>query len=222
VTVGALPLFLPGPPLDVGRDEAQSAARDELSRRIYHADDPPLLYRLLDKVWGWLGDALGRAAEASPGGALGLVLLIIAAVVLLVVLRWRVGPMGRAAQRRALFSDEPLDADGHRRLAEQQAADGDYAEAVRERLRAIVRELEQRGILEPRPGRTADEAAADAAAVVPELADDLRRVARIFDDIWYGGRTATPDHYADTRAVDDHVRAVRVRAAAVPASVSWR
>ena len=64
-------------------------------------------------------------------------------------------------------------------------------------------------MLEPRPGRTADEAAAAAGAVVPECAADLRIAARVFDDIWYGARPADATHDALLRRLDDRVRASR-------------
>jgi hypothetical protein len=64
-------------------------------------------------------------------------------------------------------------------------------------------------LLEPRPGRTADEAAADAGAVVPECAADLRAAARVFDDIWYGARPADATHDALLRGLDRRVRSSR-------------
>ena len=83
-----------------------------------------------------------------------------------------------------------LDAAEHRRRADGFAGEGRFAEAVRERMRAIVRELETRGVLEPRPGRTADEVAREAGALVPAVAPDLRTAATVFDEVWYGGRPA--------------------------------
>ena len=53
------------------------------------------------------------------------------------------------------------------------------------------------------------EAAAEAGAALPSLAGDLRQAARLFDDIWYGGRPAGPDTDARLRAVDERVRAAR-------------
>ena len=73
--------------------------------------------------------------------------------------------------------------------ADAHAARGEWADAVRERLRAVVRSLEERAVLDERPGRTADEAAAEAGTALPTCADDLRRSARLFDDIW-GARNA--------------------------------
>jgi hypothetical protein len=99
-----------------------------------------------------------------------------------------------------------VDAAEYRRRADEHAAAGRFAEAVRERMRAIVRELEQRGVLDPRPGRTADEVAREAGAVVPAVAGVLRAAAGIFDEVWYGGRRATPHSEALMRQADDRVR----------------
>ncbi len=80
-----------------------------------------------------------------------------------------------------------------------------WAEAIRERLRAIARELEQRGVLDPRPGRTAAELSREAGAQLPALAEDLRNAASIFDRVWYGGRTATAADEELLRRLDSRV-----------------
>lgn len=69
-------------------------------------------------------------------------------------------------------------------------------------MRAVVRSLEERTLLDPRPGRTADEAAAEAAASLPDHAEALRAAARAFDDVTYGGRPADADMYARLRTLD--------------------
>jgi hypothetical protein len=69
-------------------------------------------------------------------------------------------------------------------------------------MRAIVRSLEERALLAPRPGRTADEAAAEAGRSLPPHADELRAAARAFDDITYGGRTADRRSYERLRDLD--------------------
>jgi hypothetical protein len=77
-------------------------------------------------------------------------------------------------------------------LADRLAAEGRYAEAIRERLRGMVRELIERGVLEHRPGWTVTELAAVAAARRPAVAGPLGAAGTIFSDIWYGGRPAGP------------------------------
>src|SRR5579875_3700498 len=63
-----------------------------------------------------------------------------------------------------------------------------------------------RGILPPKPGRTAGELAAEAGRELPALASSLRVVARIFDDVRYGGREGTPAGYLAVTELDAAVR----------------
>ncbi|MFF0489178.1 DUF4129 domain-containing protein [Nocardia sp. NPDC004068] len=83
----------------------------------------------------------------------------------------------------------------HLAAAESAAGSGDFDAAVRERFRAVVRGLEQGGVLEVRRARTAHETAAAAVAEVPDRAGELPGAARGFDEIVYGGRAATPEEY---------------------------
>ena len=78
--------------------------------------------------------------------------------------------------------------------ADRFAAEGRFAEAVRERLRAIVRGLVERRVLEHQPGMTVTELAHAAAVVVPAVDAPLRGATGIFSDIWYGEHPATADH----------------------------
>ena len=196
-----------GPPNPVTRGGAQAAARAELAKRGYHRNDPSLI----DRGIVWLLKKLGKLLDAStrhaPGHALGLLLIIViltAAVVLIVV---RVGGVRRTAHAadQAIFGSGETTADDHRRAAAQFAADGLWAEAIRERLRAIARELEHRGVLDPRPGRTAAELSREAGVQLPALADDLRTATSVFDEVWYGGRIATPADEELLRRLDARV-----------------
>jgi hypothetical protein len=110
-----------------------------------------------------VGDWLDRALTAVPGGPVSVVLLALLLVGLLALVLYRTGPLARRDRdRQPLFAGSPaLSAQGHRELAEAAAREGRWADAVRERLRAVVRDLESRGALDPRPGRTAGEVARD-------------------------------------------------------------
>ncbi|MFF5230384.1 DUF4129 domain-containing protein [Dactylosporangium sp. NPDC000521] len=79
-------------------------------------------------------------------------------------------------------------------LADRLAAEGRYAEAVRERLRAIVRGLADKRAVEVLPGMTVTEVARAASAVVPAAEPALRGATGIFSDIWYGQIPATEAH----------------------------
>jgi hypothetical protein len=155
-------------------------------------------------------DRLGELFAGAGGmnGITAITIIVVVAVIIVIVVRLRLGRTIRTVRARTgeLF-DAVLTAAEHRAAAERAAAAGDYAEAVRERFRAVVRELEQRGVLDPRAGRTVDEVAFEAGRALPVLADDLRGAAVQFDDVWYGGRPATAQGYRQLVSVDDRVRA---------------
>ncbi|MEU1004520.1 DUF4129 domain-containing protein [Streptomyces tibetensis] len=184
------------PPLTIARDPAREAARRELSKRMYHENDPSLFQRALDAFWDWLGKLLNAASDATPGGTLGLLVIVLAVVAVLAALWWRLGiPRRQPTSSAALFDDSPRSAADHRAAAEAHAAQGHWSQAVQERMRALVRALEERALLDVRPGRTADEAAAEAGRALPAHTDRLRTAARDFDDVTYGGRSATEQSY---------------------------
>ncbi|MEU3726343.1 DUF4129 domain-containing protein [Streptomyces sp. NPDC031705] len=205
ITTGATAL-LPAaetPPLTTPRDAAREAAERELAKPAYHQDEPGLLQRALDRFWEWLGDFFDRASGATPGGWAGLLAIAVLVLLVLAALWWRLGtPRRTPAAAGTLFAEGPRSAADHRAAADAHAAAGRWNEAVQERMRALVRSLEERTLLDPRPGRTADEAAAEAAVSLPAHADDLRTAARAFDDVTYGGRTADADAYARLRTLD--------------------
>ena len=184
------------PPVTIPRDPAREAARRELSKRMYHENDPSLFQRALNAFWDWVDKLLGSAAAATPGGTLGLVVVIVAVLAVLGALWWRLGtPRREPTSSATLFDDRPRNAAEHRAAAEAHAAQGHWNQAVQERMRGIVRSLEERALLDIRPGRTADEAAAEAGRALPDHADRLRSAARDFDDVTYGGRRASEQSY---------------------------
>ena len=79
--------------------------------------------------------------------------------------------------------------------ADQHAEHGDWRAAVRDRFRALVRELEVRTILDVRPARTAWEAAYAASRLLPGCRDDLRTAAEDFSAVMYGERRADETLY---------------------------
>ncbi|MFE2552339.1 DUF4129 domain-containing protein [Streptomyces sp. NPDC059355] len=191
------------PPVTTPRDPAREAAERELSKPLYHQDDPGLLQRALDRFWEWVGNLFDHASGATPGGTLGLVAIAALVALGIAALWWRLGsPRRTATGTAALFGNGLRSAADHRTAAEAYAAESRWTAAVQERMRAVVRSLEERTVLDPRPGRTADEAAAEAAASLPDHAEALRTAARTFDDVTYGGRTANAEMYAHLRTLD--------------------
>ncbi|UYQ62433.1 DUF4129 domain-containing protein [Streptomyces peucetius] len=201
----AAPLILAGDdvPVDVPRVPAREAAERELSGPMYHENDPNLLQRALNRFWEWVNDLFDSASGGTPGGTLGLLVIVLVVIALVAALWWRLGkPQRTADSSDSLFDDRPRSASAHRAAAEKHAAADRWNQAVQERMRAVVRSLEERALLDPRPGRTADEAAAEAGRQLPEHADELRAAARAFDDVTYGGRTADRSAYERLRKLD--------------------
>ncbi|MEW2634995.1 DUF4129 domain-containing protein [Streptomyces sp. NPDC048389] len=190
-------------PVDIPRVPAREAAERELSRPMYHENDPSLLQRALNRFWEWVDRLFNSVSGGAPGGALGLIVIVLVVAALVAALWWRLGKPQRTADTSdSLFDDRPRDASAHRAAAEKHAAAERWNQAVQERMRAVVRSLEERTLLDPRPGRTADEAAAEAGRPLPGHADELRAAARTFDDVTYGGRTADRQAYERLRELD--------------------
>jgi hypothetical protein len=197
-------------PVDLGRDEAAQLAREELAKQVYRDAGPGLVERLVRWLLEQAGRLLDGAAGVSPGGYSGLVVVLLLVAAAVVAIRLKVGPLGRrAAREEALFVGRTRTAAQHRAASDAHATAGAWAEAVRERLRAVVRSLEERAVLDERAGRTADEAAAEAGRALPSCAAGLRAAAVLFDEIWYGGRPAGPESYAALRDLDAQVQAAR-------------
>jgi Domain of unknown function (DUF4129) len=193
------------PTIDIDRDAAHEAAQNELAKPIY--PKASLTERLMD----WLDELLYKLiveGASVPGGWFTIsVLLILVAVAVVVAVR-----IARRTMRtnrgggHALFSGHELSAAQHRASAEQAAAAGNWAAAIRHRLRAVARQLEENTVLDPVPGRTATELARDAGTVLPDLATELHRAAEAFNDVTYGERPGTEPAYRMIVELDDHVR----------------
>jgi Domain of unknown function (DUF4129) len=92
--------------------------------------------------------------------------------------------------------------------ADELAAAGRYAEAVRERLRAIIRELVERNVLVHHPGWTVTELARMAGLALPAISVPLGTASEIFSEIWYGLRPATADDDRAMRSQADQIGTV--------------
>ena len=198
---------LPG----IGRRAAQELARRELSKSIYQ---PSVTGRILN----WLSTHLDRLFNAIntslPGGWWALASLLVVAVVFVSAVLLQVRPrLPHRSGRGHSLSEHEMSAGDHRALADGYASAGDYSAAIIERVRAAAAELQERGVLPARPGRTADEFAAEASLSLPKLAGQLADGARMFDDIRYGGRTGTSVGYEHVRDLDNAIRVARLPAA---------
>jgi Domain of unknown function (DUF4129) len=198
----AVPPALPADvPVDLTREQAQRLAQLELADPAYRAAQPTLLERAVTWVIDQVQQLVDRVSQASPGGWWGVLGLVVLLVLVAVVVRWRVGPVTRAGTLR--FTVDPgTSAAELRARADQAAAAGDWSRAVAERMRAVVRGAQEHGLIDERPGWTADEVAAALGERLPGATPDLARAARVFDDVRYGGRAADAESYAAVSRAD--------------------
>lgn len=193
------------PAIDIDRDAAHEAAQRELAKPIYPKES------FMDQLSEWFDEFLYRLIQkgsAVPGGWLTIaVLAILVVVAVIVAIRIARNTMrtNRSGDYR-LFGAHELTAAEHRVTAEQLAAQGDWVAAIRHRLRAVARQLEEAGLLNPVPGRTANELAHDAGELLPDFATDLTLAATTFNDVTYGERPGTEAGYRMVADLDDRLR----------------
>lgn len=193
------------PTVDIDREAAREAAERELAKPMYPRPSPQ--QQFLDFIETLLRRLVLKGAEL-PGGWFTisvLLILLVAAVVAAIGVSRRMLRDGHRAD--PLFGTTQLSAAEHRAAAQHHAASGDWGAAIRHRLRAVARELEETGVLHPALGRTATELARDAGAVLPDLAAELFRAAETFNDVSYGELPATPQGYRIVAELDERLRA---------------
>lgn len=165
----------------------------------------------MDRLLGWVDELLYKLmteGASLPGGWITLTvlfLLVAVAVVVAVRVAMRTMRTNRGGDA-ALFGTHELTSAEHRAAAEEAAGLGVWAAAIRHRLRAVARHLEETGVLNPVPGRTATELARDAGAAIAGLDTELRRAAEAFNDVTYGERPGTEPAYRIVADLDDHLR----------------
>ncbi|WP_099245297.1 DUF4129 domain-containing protein [Mycobacterium sp. shizuoka-1] len=193
------------PTIDIDRETAHEAAQRELAKPMYPKAS------LTDRFSEWLQELLYRVilkGSSIPGGWLTiavLALVVLVAFIVAVRIARRTMRTNRGADS-GLFGTHELSAAEHRATAQGYAAAGNWAAAIRHRLRAVGRQLEEIGVLNPVPGRTANELARDAGELLPAFDGELRRAASVFNDVTYGEQPGTEPHYRMVAELDEALR----------------
>lgn len=200
-----------GLPASAG-DSARSDAREILSDRRFRPPPIPRPFRsVVERIAGWLDpivNAIGRffswiargfgaLANGTPGGAIGLWLVIAAIVLTITIIRTRTVVTTRARFRASLSTRRDPRDDPKRLeiLAAEAEERGDHDLAVRLRFRAGILRLGAAKVIPRRPSLTTGELRRLLAS------PDFDRLGIAFDEIAYGGRSAVADDAADARAV---------------------
>jgi len=204
------------PPVLPGADEAQRWAAEELAKPEYRDAAPSWLDSLWRNFLDWLQSLDGSPGEAGPVPS-PVIALVIAAIIAAAVILARPRLNARVRQARDVFERETvLTAADYRNRAETAAAAGQWGDAVVDRFRAMVRSAENRTILDPQPGRTADEAANALSVPFAGEAGRLARAAATFDGIRFGSRAAGSADYQDMVALDAALDATKPAMGMVP------
>ena len=196
-------------PATPGAQEAREAAEAELAKPAYHPAP-----NLLGRLWRWLVEHLDPTT-VIPGippllSGLIVLLVLVTCIVLLVVLLRRFRPVGRSRRASGRLFDDERDARALARAADAAAERGDWDTAVVERFRAIIRSLDERGLIEDYPGMTAHEAAALGSGALEALGEELTRAAALFDAVRYGEVVSTEEQDAWMRDLARRVDTARV------------
>src|SRR5690606_14187926 len=134
----------------------------------------------LIRFLNWVGELVDSLGSPQIGGGLSIInLLIILAVIaaVIAVAWWVMGPLRRSRQARrahSVFDDDERRSEAMRDDAQRSASRGDWSAAVLDMYRSIIRSLEERDILDDRPGMTAFEAAIDAGVAFPSASHDVK------------------------------------------------
>ncbi|AXK45523.1 DUF4129 domain-containing protein [Brachybacterium saurashtrense] len=191
--------MLPVAPPPVDPDEARARLLEELAKSEYD-DSPGFVEWLLGALESWLAGVLEGIDGSSTAQAGVAVLLLIGLAAAVVLVLRRAGLLRRShalSVQAQLDADEVLSASQLRRAAREASEAGRADDATVLALRALVRDLEERTLLEVSAGMTAHEAALRAAAPFPELRGRLLRAADAFDTAAYSHRHATPKQAED-------------------------
>ncbi|MDH2427853.1 DUF4129 domain-containing protein [Sphaerisporangium sp. TRM90804] len=194
---------------DIGRDEARRAAVQELIKPQYQQES--LFERVVRLIGEFIDGLVDRAPGGVPGGvlALAVVIVVLVALAILLAVHARRATRSRRAAAESMFGAGQRTAAEHRALAERLAAESRWPEAIRERLRAIARDLEDRAVVAPHPGRTAAELAGAAGRELPAFGPRLVAAARLFDDVTYGQAPGSAESYRTMADLDEALRAAK-------------
>jgi hypothetical protein len=166
----------------------------------------------LDRVRRWISDRLpdlGGAGARAGSELISFLVLVVLALGAIAALTYVL--VGTRSRRRA---DDEVDAEvdvSPLRTADEWDAEaarceaaGDHRGAVRARFRSLTTALARRGLVADTPGRTAGEMRGDVTERAPALVAPFGAAADLFEEVWFGARTAGSD---DARAARDLGRA---------------
>lgn len=202
-------------PVDPDAEQARQWAVDELSKQPYQAAKPGLLQQIWQSIVDFFNNLVSGLQNftGADSGVIGTVLvLVVISLIAALIFLLRPRLLHRQKTAAEIFEAEQfLSAAEHRQRAMTSAAAGDYDGAVAELFRALVRAAEERVILDPQPGRTADEVVGSLTAAFGSEAVRLRQAATLFNRVRYavhqpGTAKASAPDYQWLQTLDESLR----------------
>lgn len=193
------------PPLDP--DEARSRILEELAKAEYD-NSPGFVDWLLGKIEQWYSDLVAGIDGSSAAQAGIAVLLLLALLVVAFLVLRRTGMIRRShslAVAPELDADPVLTAAELREASRSSITSGRFDDGAVLALRSLVRDLDQRTLLDVSAGLTAHEAADRAAFSYPDLRGRLQRGATAFDTAAYSPRHATEKQADDLLRLAEYI-----------------
>ncbi len=168
----------------------------------YTPDEPNFLQKLWQDTRQQIEDFFLRLVPESSslripfGNLLSIAAALLIGVVLAYVLRGLLADLTADAALTAeeALGGEPLTADLALKRAQELSSGGNYRTAVRYLYLSSLLLLEERGLLRYDRSLTNREYLRSVAHR-PELASTLREVIDVFDRVWYGFQSLTPNEY---------------------------
>jgi len=200
-------------PVEPDADTAREWARDELAKREYQQGTGS---NWLERFFNWIQDLLNGmgGGVGDTFGGWGVVGIALAAAAIVALIIWLVmGPLQRSRRRGKAeeeLGDLTLSAADLLAAAKSAAAAGNWETAVIEAYRALIRSLDEREVIDAKPGMTAFEAALLASEAIPAIASDIAIDADVFDAVRYGHLAATAEHYNHVLATREAAKTARV------------
>ncbi|WGH81714.1 hypothetical protein QDX25_00585 [Auritidibacter ignavus] len=180
-------MVMMSPPLTPDAEQARQWTEEELSKPEYAEADPGPIIELIDNLVEWFQDL--ATVEFSGSGELGVIVLALALVALLIALVLWLRP-GRTGRVKTTSTDEvevaaDVTATEYLDRARRHVAEQDYAHALADALRSMIRDGQQRDLVSERPSLTATFATTELAEAFPPFTEQLEQAAVRFNATFY-------------------------------------
>ncbi len=192
------------PPSDP--DRLRETVEEVLSDPAFETE-PSVLDRLIDRFFAAIDDLFGQAIGSVLGQEAVAWVVAGIAVAILGVAVWRWTRGLRIDGRTAPEIADPAGRSAADWLDEAREARerGELSLALRRYYLSLIAVLEERGVLEPLPGRTIRELDRELARRRPDLVDEVSEIGGRVERVVFGGRRAGEDDVERAAQARDHL-----------------